>query len=657
MLDRLNAGAWLRACLAGLAITLASYFAISKLPAFNVGDGSEYYAMQLAALDTSRPYMTEAAWGSYEALVNSGDVMGLEPTQRLRNKFPALRVGETADFNHFWAYSAAAAAAGKLGLGPHNAFLLLHSLVLALVLVGGYRLRGWPGALAIGFIAFASPSLWFVNKVHGEAVTVALSTLAVAAIWSRRYAAAALLLAVVSTQNISFALPAAGCAVAALIGIWRNGKASTAEVLCLSMTPLFAALHPAYYFFRYGVLTPQLLAGGAELKGNFLTSLNFLLDPNVGLLPNWPAGIALTLLGIFYMVRERRHWRSVLGPMLLLVLFAAAAMFAQAATQNVNSGATPGLSRYGLWYLCLFYPVLLTFFSRASTSIGSINSLGAAVLGAAAIILFVVNLRAYRPNHPQEYLHPSRLSRFVEYRLPWLFNSNQEVFFERYSGRGEVVPPRPSVVLGPGCRKALYLGPDADSGAAPVVLGESRCGLDARKLGAFVAHKLAEDGAATSGYVLLKEADLAALRQDALRGSVYPGAQGTTLRDLVGQGWGEDEAWGIWSIAPVAELRFRVADTSKPLLVRITHIAFFGGSHQSLRVTPRVNGKEQPAVDVNPGSIPGTLEIQVPAQALAESGGVVDLDLLLDSPVSPASVGLSTDGRALGLGLKTIELR
>lgn len=122
-------------------------------------------------------------------------------------------------------------------------------------------------------------------------------------------------------------------------------------------------------------------------------------------------------------------------------------------------------------------------------------------------------------------------------------------------------------------------------------------------------------------------------------------------------GWGEDEAWGVWSVAPVAELRFKVADFSRPAQIRITYNAFFGGSHQSLRVTPRVNGKRQPTIDIDPSSIPGTLVIQVPPQALTESKGVIDLDLISDGAVSPANAGVSVDPRTLGIGLMAVEVR
>jgi len=42
-----------------------------------------------------------------------------------------------------------------------------------------------------------------------------------------------------------------------------------------------------------------------------------------------------------------------------VVSYLAISLFAQSSTQNLNSAATPGLSRYGLWYIALFFPLFL----------------------------------------------------------------------------------------------------------------------------------------------------------------------------------------------------------------------------------------------------------------------------------------------------------
>ena len=75
-----------------------------------VGDGSEYYALFLAWRAGGRPFMTDAAWAAYEALYAGRSVDGLVAPHDLVRAFPALVQGATADFNHFWFYSGAAAA-------------------------------------------------------------------------------------------------------------------------------------------------------------------------------------------------------------------------------------------------------------------------------------------------------------------------------------------------------------------------------------------------------------------------------------------------------------------------------------------------------------------------------------------------------------------
>ncbi|MCK9912270.1 hypothetical protein MXD81_24160, partial [Microbacteriaceae bacterium K1510] len=48
-----------------------------------------------------------------------------------------------------------------------------------------------------------------------------------------------------------------------------------------------------YYFARYGVVTPQVLAGGAT-PGLYLNIWYiWLIDPDIGLFPNWPFGLLL----------------------------------------------------------------------------------------------------------------------------------------------------------------------------------------------------------------------------------------------------------------------------------------------------------------------------------------------------------------------------
>ncbi len=91
------------------------------------------------------------------------------------------------------------------------------------------------------------------------------SAMALAA--KRHWAAAGLLLALTSTQNISFAIPAFVCCVIALYQFCtepRTGVRAAVDAVLLSGAAILALLHPAYYFFRFGGITPQLITFGAD---------------------------------------------------------------------------------------------------------------------------------------------------------------------------------------------------------------------------------------------------------------------------------------------------------------------------------------------------------------------------------------------------------
>ncbi|KAG0944365.1 hypothetical protein G6F31_014607 [Rhizopus arrhizus] len=87
-----------------LAISIVTLWLLLQVPAVRTGDGSEYYAMEVALSASKHPYLTEADWNAYDTLYLSGTIESMVPTDTLKQSFPALVKDGQWDFNHFWMY-------------------------------------------------------------------------------------------------------------------------------------------------------------------------------------------------------------------------------------------------------------------------------------------------------------------------------------------------------------------------------------------------------------------------------------------------------------------------------------------------------------------------------------------------------------------------
>ncbi|UYB51731.1 hypothetical protein OCJ37_17445 [Xanthomonas sp. AM6] len=639
-----------------LILIAALYNLLCAFPATRVGDGAEYYVMERAVLLSHRPYADEAAWRAYEKLHATEQIADLLPAARLKKVYEQLTLGPGTDFNHFWFYPAAAAGAGwvasQIGMqaGSHAHFMLLHAVLIAGLLLLCFRLHGFKGALAALLIIALSPTLWFTNKVHTELFTIVFSTAAVAYALRRAWAWAGLALAIAATQNISFAIPALYACAAALVQMRdpnRGGIGAPVSAVVLSLAALVAALHPAYYFFRYGGLSPQLFLRGADTTAlNPLSSIQYLLDPDIGLLPNWLLGALLVVAACFGLARRK----DLLARGSLLAFFAvyiAAAMAAQAATVNINSGATPGPARYGLWYLCLFYPCFLI--AARYLDFRGRRAWLAWLLGSLALFMGVTAVRDYWPTKKESYVTPSSAAVTVYTYAPWAWDPAIEVFAERNAQIGEMTPIRPAVVLGPGCRKLLYLpGRGANSiGVYPAI----NCGVGTHEAEHLLKRKLGSLPSKPT-YLSLTQADLDSTLPALRTGQIVKPDQ---LSRYLKSGWSNQEPWGVWSLGSTSIVKFRVTETIRNRELVLTANGFWAGKRQSMMVNTRING-----VAIQPQSFSATAPQPVRIVArLPEisAGSAVTVELQYDSTISPAAAGVSVDDRELAIGLTNLELR
>ncbi|WP_045737530.1 hypothetical protein [Xanthomonas sp. MUS 060] len=640
--------------IAFLILTCVVYTALIRLPATRVGDGAEYYAMELAISQAHRPFVTTPTWEAYEQLRKQRSIASLQSADQLKHAYVTLTLGGETDFNHFWFYplmaSAVSTPATHLGLirASHARFLLLHSLLIAGILLLCFRLHGFRGTVAALALVVTSPALWYVDKVHTELFTVVLTIAAMSLALERRWAFAGLMLALATTQNISFVFPAIAACILALTAYHPRAadKPRLADILALVTAALLALLHPFYYFSRYGGLTPQLINKGAEVAHlDVLSSMQYLVDPDVGLLPNWPLGLLLLVVAA-HGLYTRRLTLPRPGMASFSIVFLLSAMAAQAATININSGGTAGPSRYGLWYLCLFYPIIALLEPLPS---GRLNRWLARGAWIAAYAAAAIGISDYLPTKPESYTTPSRAAALIYTYAPWLWNPSPEVFSERNAQLGEFTPEGPALVISQGCSKALFI-PGKQHHVA--LYPSSACGLTAKAVGWLMNEQFPSLPRKPTYFSIDMQNIEALMRTLSVSQRVGP----DDLRPYLGEGWSVDESWGVWSLGEHSSLHLKVKQAvTKGSYLMLQANGLWHDSRQAMTMKARVNGGPWQTRTLTASEPqPATIAIQLPALV---AGTNLKVELHYDKPASPASLGLSSDDRELGIGLVSLSLK
>ncbi|MDE2463150.1 MAG: hypothetical protein KGO02_05490 [Alphaproteobacteria bacterium] len=129
--------------------------------------------------------------------------------------------------------------------------------------------------------------------------------------------------------------------------------------------------------------------------------------------------------------------------------------------------------------------------------------------------------------------------------------------------------------------------------------------------------------------------------------------------EYVVHGWSSPESWGTWSDASIASLMFRLPGLpTGNLTFEFKSHAFLVPTHQKLSVSVFVNGQQLKIFDYSypQGASDSIRTVNIPANLVAQSKGLLKIEFLLSTPVSPEVVGLSTDDRQLGIGMIWLRL-
>jgi hypothetical protein len=332
---------------------------------------------------------------------------------------------------HFWFFPLMVAPflaiTRAVGGPPVLAFGIVNAILLGVGIRIVFRRAGLLAALLLGL----SPIVWWVDKPQVEVFTFVWLLLGCALLPS--FAWAALCFAIAATQN-----PPIGGLVVLVAGIaaWQR-RARMGALWPWGLAVAILGLHPAYYWYQLGRLTPLVESHDLRLPA-WRTLLTPLLDLNLGLLVNAPL-LLLVIGGALVLACGRREDRGRAG-----FVLAASGLFLVAFTQapNVNSGGTPGMTRYALWLL----PPAVLILARLPR-----QGWRGALAGGLTAASVVWSLWWFRPTLPERYLEPTRVALYVWSNYPAVENPLPEIFAERLRHQDGVN----TLASTPNCAKAL----------------------------------------------------------------------------------------------------------------------------------------------------------------------------------------------------------
>ncbi len=395
------------------------------------GDAGEYISMATNLANLQPPSLTASQLETF-ARRYAGDVSGRLTDSKYR------AVDSRQELPHFWFYPLLAAPfvriAQEWDADPILGFTVLNTILLC---AAGAILAART-SLAIAVLVLMGPILWWIDKAQVEAFTLAMLTLGIVFLvtapwWSIVAFSAA------ATQNPPISVAMGGAIVAAFarqgLHDWRPW-AATAAGLGL------ASLHPLYYDARLNLWSGLAFSVDRHWPST-REVLSVAIDPNLGILVHDPF-LALAVAAGFVAWLRRPHRLKVAE--IVVLLSAAVFFFSFTQTFNVNSGGTPGPSRYGLWLLPLAIVVLRHAAPRPMIG-----------LAIASVVWTVVR---FAPAIPEQYLRPTSLAAIIWDRWPTLDNPVAEVFAERVAQ----VEPAPAPPLSTRtCSKVLLVGNGSDA--------------------------------------------------------------------------------------------------------------------------------------------------------------------------------------------------
>jgi hypothetical protein len=129
-----------------------------------------------------------------------------------------------------------------------------------------------------------------------------------------------------------------------------------------------------------------------------------------------------------------------------------------------------------------------------------------------------------------------------------------------------------------------------------------------------------------------------------------------SLKSVLGIGWSQIEPWGVWSNGRIASLLFEVESFgSRDVILKMGSHGFLTESHANIEVDVFVNDLKVKVLEYRLDKPNRSSTIQFSAKLCEAKSKFCEVQFKVRNPRSPASLGLSSDERLLGIGLTSVS--
>lgn len=122
-----------------------------------------------------------------------------------------------------------------------------------------------------------------------------------------------------------------------------------------------------------------------------------------------------------------------------------------------------------------------------------------------------------------------------------------------------------------------------------------------------------------------------------------------------GQGWGGAEKWGSWTVGKTATLLIPARTLEQVARLTLNTRAFLPNPDGKLNVSILVDGKMVGTTNYSSDSRSKKISFELPDGISGQDNGIIVIEIQIDRPQSPRELGMSEDGRKLGIGVNWLK--